>query len=534
MNYTGEYTPGQLKERRYHHRIEVRDGNGRYLGDITDYEDLEWVANSDPDDMEASQFTIPGSSRWSRTMMRANTRILLIHIILMRGDKVVKLWTGRVDRSVRSFEGRQSTVSVELISDKGWFAYLHFWSAPFSALWVQIPKQRIKFGPAIFIMKQFLIDNLIRIQSDSNPVRKAEMSLYHSRPQDWSTVQDLMYPLMVVPTREEEDGSPTSVLTIRMNTAAEAISELCKDFNLLATATFHVPGRDPAPPKVTMNRPGVVIDIVDKDKSRAGNRNPGIWDQIGEVLPPFFKGMFGRYDTPPMMDYSKPEDLKEYFGAGPDDPWVIFRQSPQHWNRAEISSYAPTTTSSIAGGRSHDFLNKGIELVANTLIQAALTALGVGFLGNIITGELDDLFFAYQSADDTDLRKALGDFAFFETYGGQGTTAYSGDSAQALRAMRHQAIGYKTATFQGDAASMPPFKPFEDFDILDPCGWEDIDEDRIIPERLKQITVRENRSEGISFEFSLGEIERPEDPWSIQQRRNARFSQAIDAAFMAD
>lgn len=76
---------------------------------------------------------------------------------------------------------------------------------------------------------------------------------------------------------------------------------------------------------------------------------------------------------------------------------------------------------------------------------------------------------------------------------------------------------------------MPPFKPFEDFDLLDPVGWEDVDEERIIPDRMKQITVRENR-EGVSFEFRLGELERPEEPWAIQQRRNKRFEEALNAA----
>lgn len=533
MNFHKEYRPGLIDENRYHHRIEIRDGNGLFLGDLDDYEDLEWVANADSDDVEASQLTVAGSSKWAKTLMRANMRILLVHILLYRGDKMVKLWTGRVDRSVRSREGSQSSIKVELISDKGWFGYLHFWSAPFAALWVQIPKKRIKTGPAIFIMKQFLIDNLLRLQSSASISQKARLSLYHENPSTWSTIQQHMYPLMVVPTPYEQDGSPTSVLTIRMNSAAEAMTDLCKDFNLLPTATFHVPGRDPAPPNVIMTRPGVVIDIVDKDKSRTGHGPPSLWQQISSILSPFFKGMFGRYDVPPVLDTSNIDDLKGYFG-GETEPWVIFRESPKHWSSTEVAAYAPTTSSSIAGGKSHDFLNKGITLLANSAIQFAFSMIGLGFIGNLITGELDDLFFAYQKADDNNLREVLGDFTFFENYDGQGTTAYSMDSAQALRSMRYAAIGYKTATFSGGAESMPPFRPFEDFDILDPLAWEDRDEDRIIPERLKQIKVTESRSEGVSFSFSLGEIERPEDPWSIQQRRNDRFKQAIDAAFMAD
>lgn len=532
MNFDSLFTPRTLTERReneYHHRVELRDGAGRFLGEVGDYDDLEWVVSSDAEDMEASQITMPKSSAWSRTFMRANMRILLVHIMLYREDKLVKTWTGRVDRSVRSTEGPQGTVKVELISDKGWLSYISLWSAPFSALWFQAPKSRIKAETSIFGMKQFLIDNLLRLQSSASDWNKASLSLYHQRPADWSWMQTHLYPVCVEPTPKHEDTSPFSILTVRMTNAASMMQEVCKDYNLLPVVRFHVPGRDPAPNKIHMARPGIVIDILDKEKSRVRGTRPDVWNQLSSILGPFFRGLFGRHDTPPVVDTSTIDGLVDFFGKDPDDPWVIFRQSPSHWSSTEVASYAPTTTSSITGDQSPEFLNKGITLIANGLISGLLSMIGLGFVGNLITGELDDILFAYQKADDPDLREFLGDFAFFEDFSGQGTTAYSAESAQALRSARWSAIGYKTATFSGDAASAPPFRPFEDFDLLDPVGWEDPDEERIIPDRMKQISVREDR-EGVSFEFRLGELERPEEPWAIQQRRNKRFEEAINAA----
>lgn len=518
----------------YNHRIEVRDGHGRYLGDVGDYSDLEWTTSADAEDLEASMFTVPGTSMWSKTMMKANRSVILIHIILYRGEKQVHLWTGRVDRSVRTKEGGQSTIKVELISDKGWLNYLHIWSAPFAPLWFQAPKKRIKVGSSIFIMKQYLIDNLIRLQSSRSALDKANFSLYHSRPHEWLTIQNDMYPLVVIPTPKEEDTSPVTALTVRMTRASEMMSEVCKDYNLLPVVKYFVPGRDPAPPKIHMSRPGVYIDIIDKEKAREGKAKTGRWEEVTSILFPFVRGLFGRTDAPPVTDTTTVEGLQDFFGRKPSDPWVIFRESDKHWAISEVAAYSPTTTSSIAGGRSHDFLNKGITLLANTAIHWALSLIGLGFIGNLITGELDDIFFAYQRANDPDLRSFLGDYAFFEDYGGQGTTAYSMDTAQALRKARWAAIGYKTASFQGDYGIVPPFLPFEDFDLLDPVGWEDEEEGRIIPDRMKKITVRETRSEGVSFEFRIGETERPEEPWEIQNRANRRFKEAIDAAFMAD
>ena len=79
-----------------------------------------------------------------------------------------------------------------------------------------------------------------------------------------------------------------------------------------------------------------------------------------------------------------------------------------------------------------------------------------------------------------------------------------------------------------------PFRPFEDFDLLDPVAWEDPDEDRLVPERMKEITYGETRDEGVSWEFRIGQIERPEEPWAIQQRRNEMFKKAILTALLAD
>src|SRR5699024_6680745 len=83
---------------------------------------------------------------------------------------------------------------------------------------------------------------------------------------------------------------------------------------------------------------------------------------------------------------------------------------------------------------------------------------------------------------------------------------YSFDAAQDLRRSRHNAVGYQTAMFTGDMASFRPFLPFEDFDILDPVGWEDKIEDKIFTERVKQITDRKStrlNSSHVSISYAL-------------------------------
>lgn len=93
---------------------------------------------------------------------------------------------------------------------------------------------------------------------------------------------------------------------------------------------------------------------------------------------------------------------------------------------------------------------------------------------------------------------------------------------------RYNAVGYQTAMFTGDIAAFKPFLPFEDFDLLDPVGWEDSIEDKIFTERVKQITVSFSRDSPISFEVRLGELDRPEEPDAIAQRRHEAFVRAIN------
>lgn len=530
------YQPSRSNEPRddeYWVRIEVFDGHATFLGEVGDFIDCNFAFSSAADDVEASTLTIPGSSPWSRIFMRANLSVILVHSALYRGKKKVKQWTGRVERSVRKRDNRQSTVSVDLVSDKIWFKYIVGYSAPFSSLAVQIPKTNTKFGTAIHEMKKFAIDNLLRYQPSSlNGVQKVWESNYQLRPERYSEIHTFMNPIMVVPTDPKKDTSPMVVLQSRMDTLAEIWTEVANDYNLLPTITFHVPGRDTLPAGVTMPRKGLLIDIVDKDITRARGQREDFFKAITKEIGVFIRGLFGRFDAPVSVDTYNPTSLRYFFGDRPDDPWVIFRDSDEHWVQLETSSYSPMSTTSIAGGKAHDALNKGLELVVNTAIKLALASIGIVF-GNLLSGELDDILFAYQKAEDKDMRRMLGPYALNEDFEAAGTTAYSFDAVQKLRMSRFTNMGYRTAGFSGTLGQFPPFRPFEDFDLLDPVGWEDNDEGRILTERVKSISYSKDRS-GVQFEVRVGEDGRPEEPWGVQVRRNTMFKQGIKAALLLD
>ena len=515
----------------YSVEVEVRDGNGRLVGSVGDFVDLTVTFNSEASDVEASAMALPGSSKWAKTFMRANRRLLLVHILLYRDGNQIRRWTGRVDRSVRKREGLQGSINIELISDKIWLKYLMGYSAPGAPLWIQAPKVNNYFGPAVHTIKRIASDNLLRI---SDNLGLLTGSKWLNEPAKWPGMQEKMPYVMIVPTTETEDTSPTIVSQVMMTPMDEVWQEICKDYNLLPSASFFVPGRDELPDRLSPTQPCVVLDIKDMDRTRARSETRSKWESTFSLLGEFVRGLFGQYDVPPTVDVYDPASIKDFFGHREDDKWVIFRDSSEHWSQIEVASYSPMASKSIAGGKSQEFLNKGVQLIFNLLINGVLAVVGLGFLGIDVGGMFDDVLFAYQAADDINMREFLGDFTLFEEFIGDGMTAFSFDSAQALRAARHNAIGYQTAMFTGDIASFRPFRPFEDFDLLHPVAWEDSIEDKLFAERVKQITVFANRSDKIRFEVRLGEIDRPEEPEAIAARRHESFVRALNTIMRRD
>ena len=514
--------------------IELRNGNADLVGVINDYTEASFSFSADASDVEASSMTLPWSSPWAKTFMRANMRVLLVHCIIYReGVPITAPWTGRVDRAVRKMEGPQGSVNVELVSDKQHLKFIQAWSNPGNSLVLQAPKTKTYIGPAVHTMKRVLSDNLLRL-GDSFGGNLALVENWMDKPNKWKTIYSRFPNHMVIPTQEDEDTAPTIVTQVKMTTMDEVWQEACKDYNLLPTVRMYIPGRDPAPKRITVQGPTVIYDIVDKDKARTQKEIAPRWKTAFHDMGTFVRGLFGRYDTPPAIEVNDPESLADFLGRQETDPWVIFRDSKQHWASREVASYAPTASTSISGGKSQDFLNKGSQLMFNTLIRGALAAVGLGYVGIDVGGTFDDVLFSYQKAEDKDMRSYLGKFTYFEEFVGDGTTAYSFDAAQNLRSARYNAVGYQTAMFTGDLVSFRPFRPFEDFDLLDPVGWEDAAEDRIFTERVKQITVTMNRDRRISFEVRLGELERPEEPDAIAQRRHEEVVRALNNIIRRD
>lgn len=526
-NFRGE---PDLEANHYTVSIELYDGWGNFIGEVADYQDAKFMFSADVNDVEASSFSVSGSSPWAKALMRAHAGLLLVHFVLRRDEKIVKVWTGRVEQSSWKMEGPQGTITVSLVSEKIWLKYILGQNSPFTELWIQ-QKRDIQFGQAVTVMKKYLARNLTRIAYQragkiiGNP-QAALQAGFNERPEEWPTLQDWMYPVTLVPSLKAEDKSPQIALMSRMTSMADLFKQVATDNNIYIQAHCHIPGRDVAPKNLPMRRPGVWIDVIDKDKARSRGEKEDTFKGLASAISVFIRGLFGRFDEPRTFTSHRMEDLLDWFGREETDPWVIFRNSPEHFSHIEVNSYAPTVSRSVTGGKSPEVVNRGIEFLINTGIKLLASQIGL-LLPNILSGQLDDILLAYRDAQDWKMRDELGPFTLYEEYASSAVNAYGVDAAQALRSSRREAMGFRTAVFTADASSFPPFLPFEDFDILDQVGFEDPAEDVIQMERVKVIQVTSD-STGVTFEMTLGEADRPEDPIAVQQRRMEMIISAIN------
>ena len=107
------YRPAKEREDEYKLTIEIRDGQGRWLGNVEDYVEADVTWTSEADATDASSFTLAGTSSWSKYFLRTNIQVCLVHFIVSRAGYIIKTWTGRVSREGWSGSGQQSELKVE-------------------------------------------------------------------------------------------------------------------------------------------------------------------------------------------------------------------------------------------------------------------------------------------------------------------------------------------------------------------------------------------------------------------------------------
>lgn len=383
--------------------IEVRRGKLELEGYIGDHIEAEFeFVNGEAG---PGRIELPRDSMWAPIMNRADKENIFIH-----ANVNGKWWTGRVDRVRKRKQGKRRTIIVECISDYVWLEAMFAWPSSNMPLSLQIPTKDVRIAPAKTLVASYIHTTLFRLQSDlyrfpvgfmNDPVANF-----------WKFKQQ---PCVMLPHSIFYDSSRVTSLQARMTSLKELFQQVLKDEHLVLTAHAWVKGRDPQPSDmVELKESCIVFDIIDMRRRNGakGNIFDGLFNTIIDTLDPIFSPIVGV-----LTGTSGKYSLANFWGTDPADPWVVFRDDDNDdIEESEIVINSLQALTGIVGGHSPDWVNKGITLLVNSAIQGLLSAIGIGFLGNLIAGELDDIVMAFQSATNKEYREEWGIFSLPEAF----------------------------------------------------------------------------------------------------------------------
>lgn len=493
--------------------IEVRRGMMElegYIGDHIEAE-FEFVEN----EQGPARIELPRNSIWAPVMNKLDQENIFIHA-QVNGE----WWTGRVDRVRKRKRGKIRTIILECVSDFVWLEAMFAWSAPHRPLGFQAPRQDIRIAPAKTLVSSYIFSTIWRLQAGGG---RFPVGLLNNAEKQWPRISRYMQPCVMLPHDPNLDGSRWSTLLARMTSLKDLFQQLLKDEHLVLIARAFIPGRDPQPhPTITLDKPCIYFDIKDNRKRQGstGNIWEGLFHTIVDTLDPILSPIIGLF-TGTSDKYS----LSKFFGTDPTDPWVVFRDDEDSdIEESEVVINSLQAVTGIVGGHSPDWVNKGITLLINSAIQGLLSAIGIGFLGNLISGELDDIVMAFQSATNHAYKKQFGIFALPEAFEGSGTTAFTFDAVQGLRRLMFEIA--PSRSFHVSIADGMPFQPFVHFNVGDPVGWED--EEMIYTDYVRRIVVTDNRSSRAKIRITIGNEDDAEEPMAEVMRRISGVKQAFD------
>ncbi|WNY15154.1 minor tail protein [Rhodococcus phage MacGully] len=500
--------------------IEVRRGLMELEGYVNDHieAEFEFVENETaPGHIEVSH-----KSKWAAIFKRCDKENIFVHAFV-NGE----LWTGRVDRCRKRKRGKVKTVIAELVSDYVWLEAIMAWSAPFAPLGFQLPKKDVKWMPTDTMIRTYLFTNLFRLQAN---LYRFPVGFFNNPLQNgWWNIEKWMQPCVVLPNNPLLDTTRWNTLLARMTPMDQLFKEVLRDENLVLVAKAFVPGRDPQPSKmITLTKPCIYFDILDKRgvTGWTGTVLDGLFNTIIDTIDPVIQGILN-----PFTSDSEQYSLQKFFGTDPKDPWVVIREDmDDDIEESETIINSPQAHTAIVGGKSPEWLNKGIDMLVNAAIQGLLSAVGIGFLGNLISGELDDIALAFQSATDERRREQFGIFGLPEAFETGGTTAFTFDAKQALRKLLNDTAPYRTHSVT--LRDGKPFVPFKHFNVGDPIGWEDDDEIHV--DYVRRIVVTDNRKSRAKVVITIGDEEGRKDPLQKSLDRVGKMKEAFDFWMLAD
>ena len=429
------------------------------------------VANHPPDDITVTVFSktyVPIgeiNDYISLTFQMARNRTASAEIIIKGIDPMVPIllncaqttvpitietgtvrWSGRVFTCEDKFSDRVNTVVVTCISDYAWLEKILCWPNFLLPIEIQFPSEALYIGPAVTCVKTLVAEQCFRLQSGIWEL----LNNLGSGNLDWTAwygtllesngnlLEMLLTPIVVVPTNAIFDTSPWVSFSGRMDQVSTLIEQVCKDTGINVTMQLWLPG-DPQPPGllVPLTNPTIVMDA----KSNLGVTGPtgtfldGILQDVvdlgssvlGQVLDPFLN---------PNSAYAPQGiNIAPTIGVNFVQPWVVLTDDPRSGMlQYSVKGRTPLCHTIVAGGKSPQWINDLLNLVASFAIQTLSIIIGIsGIPTDLFNGVIDDVLLAFFMSENGKRRIALGPYAFPEVFCQTGSSAYTLDGWFAMQ-----------------------------------------------------------------------------------------------------
>lgn len=462
-----------------------------------------------------------------------------------------KRWSGRVDECHRvRDENGVITYEVQLISDWAFYQRLLAWPSPLAPLAIQFPRNFIMVGPACTTIKTTLLLNLMRLQIplwDLQPLLNVlsavgsvggfgSVSKWRDMDTDaannpwdignWLTTS-ISFPVAVVGINPFTDTSRWTAFSARMTPMDQLFDQVLKDEGLDMTAVVLFPG-EVGPGGMTVSRPTIILDVVDKTgvTGPTGTFLDGLVYGVAKFLDDGFTQVVESTTRNPSQKYN----IKGFFGIDEKDPWITIDDNDPQVVKSRLSSYHPVARDVIVGGRSPSWLNKGVNLLIEAAISAALALAGIsGIAPTIMEGILDDVFLAFIRYRHATRAYQLGVYALPEYFAPGGEVALSLSGLQTAISAIWDTRGYRA--YEVTIKDAYPFKFGKHMDIGDPLRF--LVEGKYYTQYLEGATIIDSRDARMEVQLKVGDPRANESPLSVVGRKLTNLYGIVMQNFLA-
>lgn len=418
--------------------------------------DLMELSGTDPrNNVPSATLKVKGGSAIVPTMM--GCRETMVGVTLETAGLRFAFY---VDTNSYKLEGPAYTSTANLLGIWDVLSYLQIWPMWYMPIQAQPISHAVFFGPLVTVVENMIAECALRMQSglweavnnalSLNPDLRAWFGTLLQSNGNLKTM--LKTPVYVVRTNPFLDTSPMVVKTVRMQSCATVIKELTAPYGVVVNVDLWLPG-DPQPDRwANLTQPTYVVTVTDRSQIEGPTKTildsvlrtvVDLGGSLGSMFAPIIKqvaGMSGVYESPALgIDFVPPYAVL----VAPEGPEI----GASAIKDLEIVDHTPRGWQLMIGGKSPKALNDIINALFSWLIDSIMILIGfTGVPSNLLSGFLNDAFFAFQIVELYDRRDDVGPYhPAKEVFKATGASPYNIEAAFTFINLAFETRGYTSA-----------------------------------------------------------------------------------------